>query len=138
MHLKLTSLVDILRNDPFAKTWSMKCLYTANFGNNFPNRKQGNYSEASASILAYPFGHKLPEFCSNKCVAVSKKASNRMFRTAKDLFRNGSSRFFCAPKFAIKALIQPRKVTKRCRVNLMKTSYSMELSASYQTSMTLN
>ena len=92
MLLKQSSLVDILRNDPSAKTWSMKCLHTANFENDFPNRQQENYSEESASIFAYPLGHKLPEFCSNKCIAISKKASNRIYRTAKDLFRNGSSK----------------------------------------------
>ena len=67
-----------------------------------------------------------------------KRRRIECFGQPKTYFGLGPQEFFCAPKLAIKALIQPRKVTKRCRVNLMKTSYSMELSASYQTSMTLN
>ena len=138
MLLKQSSLVDILRNDPSAKTWSMKCLHTANFENDFPNRQQENYSEESASIFAYPLGHKLPEFCSNKCIAISKKASNRMYRTAKDLFRNGYSKTTFYAQVFDKGLEKPIKVTKRYRMDSMNIFYSMELFVSYQTSMTLN
>ena len=91
MFLKSKTLVDSLRNDQSVKTWSMKCLHTSNFNNDLPNRQ--NYTEEGASILAYPLGYRLPKFCSNKCVAISKKAASKIFQTAKDSFRNGLFKF---------------------------------------------
>ena len=98
MVLKSKTLVDSLRNDQSVKTWSMKCLHTSIFNNDLPNRQ--NFTEESSSILAYPLGYRLPKFCSNKCVAISKKAASKIFQTAKDSFRSGLSKIAiigCSP-----------------------------------------